>query len=92
MATIAQSFTTRKPSAVLPAHFSVSLSQIVQLWAIPLVALALRCGPSPAILASYVVLAGYALLGRRQAIVALFCVFVFTNINHALVLRLQLRP
>lgn len=62
----------------------ISAQAVIRLWAIPIIALALRCGPTPAIIGSYLILAGYALLGRRQAIVSLFCVFIFTNINHSL--------
>lgn len=84
MASIASPLSRMPRSGIGPAGLSLSLRQIGRLWTIPLIALGLRCGPSPAIIASYLIVAGYALQGRRQAIVSLFVVFIFTNINHEL--------
>jgi hypothetical protein len=57
---------------------------LCRLWMIPAIAIVLRCGPQPVSAFSYLLVAGYAFGGRRQAIVAFFLLFFFTLINHGL--------
>jgi len=51
--------------------------------AVPIIATLLRVASQPSSAAAYVVIAGWALLGRRQAVVALFLCWLFNMINHA---------
>jgi hypothetical protein len=61
-----------------------SLRRFLGLHWLPLLAIALRCGPSAAGTAAYVLLAVYALAGPRQAIVSLWLCWVFNMLNHGL--------
>lgn len=61
-----------------------SLRRFLGLFWLPLLAIALRCGPSAAGTAAYVLLALYALAGPRQAIVSLWLCWVFNMLNHGL--------
>ena len=67
-----------------PHSIPITVGLLIRLWLVPAIAIALRCCPDPAASISYVVVAAYALAGKRQAITALFLMFLFTMINHGL--------
>jgi hypothetical protein len=50
---------------------------------VPIIATLLRVASPPSSAAAYVVIAGWALLGRRQAVVSLFLCWLFNMTNHA---------
>ncbi len=53
-----------------------------QLLAVPFLAVALRIASPPTSALSYLVIAGYAFAGRRQAIISLFLLWLFNMISH----------
>ena len=65
-----------------PATIPIS-AVIVTFW-VPLLAIALRLGSSGTGNVAYILAAGYALVGPRQSIVALFLAWFFNVINHGI--------
>ena len=53
-----------------------------QLLAVPFLAVVLRAASPPTSALSYLVIAGYAFAGRRQAIISLFLLWLFNMISH----------
>jgi hypothetical protein len=82
---VRQAYALSQPRAVprgLPTGFSIP--RFLGIFWLPLLATALRCGPSAAGTAAYTLIAVYALAGPRQAIVSLWLCWVFNMLNHGL--------
>lgn len=66
------------------APMAIPISAVLFTFWLPLLAIALRLASSGSGNVAYVLAAGYALVGPRQSIVALFLVWFFNVINHGI--------
>jgi hypothetical protein len=68
----------------VPASEQLSIWTVTNALWVPLLAIAMRLVSSPTANASYAIIAAYALVGPRQAIVALYLCWLFNMINHGI--------